>query len=80
MYHLQALLLFGDYLGSKFCPPLETPGLQVPARCIRHFYFFKIILLLDALQLLTLFAGTQTYLEPRLFLLIVFYNGTYSFT
>jgi hypothetical protein len=34
----------------------------------------RIVLLLDALHPLMLFVGTFTYLEPKLFLLIVFYN------
>jgi hypothetical protein len=34
----------------------------------------NIVTLLDALQLIILFAGTLTYLEPKLFLLIIFYN------
>jgi hypothetical protein len=34
----------------------------------------KIILLLDALQLLMLFIGTQMYLEQKLCLLNIFYN------
>jgi hypothetical protein len=32
--------------------------------------------LLDALQLLTLFAGALRYLEPKLFILIIFYSGS----
>jgi hypothetical protein len=35
------------------------------------------VLLLDALQLLMLFVRTLTYLEPKLLLLILFYNGTF---
>jgi hypothetical protein len=34
----------------------------------------KIVLLLDPLQLLISFEGTLMYLEPKLFVLIVFYN------
>jgi hypothetical protein len=33
------------------------------------------IVLLDALQLLKLFAGALMYSEPKLFLLIIFYNS-----
>jgi hypothetical protein len=33
--------------------------------------------LLDAIQLLMLFVGTVTYLEPRLFLLILFHNVSF---
>jgi hypothetical protein len=36
----------------------------------------KIALLLDALQMLMLFVGTLTYLEPKPFLLIIFYDNT----
>jgi hypothetical protein len=35
-------------------------------------YYYQ---MLDARQLLMLFAGTLTYLKPKLFLLIVFYDG-----
>jgi hypothetical protein len=37
----------------------------------------KITLMLDDTQLLMLFTGTLMYLEPKQFLLIVFYNGTF---
>jgi hypothetical protein len=37
----------------------------------------KIVLLLDALQLLIFSAGMLTYFEPKLFLLIMFQNGTF---
>jgi hypothetical protein len=36
MYHLDMLHPFGVYLASKFYPS-ETPGLRVPARCMRRF-------------------------------------------
>jgi hypothetical protein len=35
------------------------------------------IVLLEALQLLMLFVRTLTYFEPKLLLLIIFYNGTF---
>jgi hypothetical protein len=78
------IILIGIYSGSKFCPSLlETVGLQFPAWYIRDFRLFNvrfssiIVLLLHALQLLMLFAGTLVYLETKLFLLIVFYTGTF---
>jgi hypothetical protein len=37
------------------------------------------IVLLDAPQLLMLFVGTLTYLEPSLFLLIIIYNGFFNY-
>jgi hypothetical protein len=36
------------------------------------------VFLPDALQLLILFVGTLTYLEPTMLLLITFYNGIFS--
>jgi hypothetical protein len=70
------------YLGYKFCPSvLEIVGLRVPARYMRDFALFNVcsssknIHLLDALQLLMLFAGTLTYLELKPFYLIIFCNG-----
>jgi hypothetical protein len=38
-----------------------------------------IVLLLDVLQLLMLFAGILTYLEPNLFSLITFYESNYNY-
>jgi hypothetical protein len=35
------------------------------------------LVLSDAVQLLILFVGTLTYLEPKLFLLVMLYNGTF---
>jgi hypothetical protein len=74
-HHLDAL--FQVYLGSKFCPSvLEIASLRVTARYIRDFApQVNIVPLLDALQLLMLFAGTLTYSEPKMFSLIIFYNG-----
>jgi hypothetical protein len=36
----------------------------------------KLVVMLNALQQLIFFAETLKYLETKLFLLIVFYNGT----
>jgi hypothetical protein len=77
-YHLYALFFTQIYLGLEFYSSvLETVGLQVPTCYIRGFSIFalllKVALLLEAFQLL-LFVGTLTYLEPKLFLLIIFYN------
>jgi hypothetical protein len=67
-HHLDALFLTQVYRGSKFClSVLEIAGLRVPSGYIRDFPLFnvcsssKIVPLLDALQLLMLFAGTLTY-------------------
>jgi hypothetical protein len=37
----------------------------------------KVVRLLDALQLLILFAGTLTYLETKRFLSVILYSGTF---
>jgi hypothetical protein len=80
-YHLDALFLIQVYLGSIFCPLSETvllgmswdfPVLAMPALQV------TIVLLLDAPQPIMLFVGTSMYFEPKLFLLIIFYNGTFS--
>jgi hypothetical protein len=60
-----------DYLGSKLHPSvLETVGLRVPALyttdfelCSMYVPQAKIVLLLDALQLLILFARMLAYLD-----------------
>jgi hypothetical protein len=39
----------------------------------------KTVLLLDVLQLLILFVGMLTYLEPKRFLLIIYHNGTFNY-
>jgi hypothetical protein len=59
------LLVFGFLLGTS-----ETLLCSMSAPQV------KIFPLLDSLQLL-MFAGTMTYLEPKLFLLIIFYNGSF---
>jgi hypothetical protein len=84
-YHLDALFLIQVYLGFKFCPSLlKTVGLQVPVQYIRHFFLcsmsalrVKIVLLLDMLQIPMLFVGALSNLEPKMFLLVVFYSGTF---
>jgi hypothetical protein len=62
---------------------LETVGLRVPAQYIRDSLCSMsaiqatIVFLLDVLQLLMLFVRMLTYLEPKRFLLIMFYNCTF---
>jgi hypothetical protein len=75
-HRLDALFLTRVYSGSKFCPSvLEIVGLRVPARYIRDFALqVKIVPLLDAHQLLMLFARTLTYSEPETFTVINSYN------
>jgi hypothetical protein len=53
--------------------PWYIPDFSVPSLTLK----VKVVVLLDAPQLLMLFARAPTYLEPKLFLLIVFYNGTF---
>jgi hypothetical protein len=68
--HINSVLLFWKLLVFEFLfGPLKTLLSSMSAPQVR------IVPLLDALQLLTLFAGTLTYLEPKLYLLIVFYSG-----
>jgi hypothetical protein len=81
-HHLDALFLIQVDIGSKFCPSvLEIVGLRVPSRYIRDLLCsvsapqVKTVPLLDALQLLMLFAGTLTYSEPKMFVSTIFYNG-----
>lgn len=65
---------------SEFYPLLETVDLQVSAHYIRLQCSVSAlqvkIVLLNVLQLLGLSVGTLMYLEPRLFLLNIFCNGT----
>jgi hypothetical protein len=60
------LLVFDILLGISETVFCSISALQV-----------KVALLLDAFQLLMLFVGAPTYLEPKLFLLIIFCNGTF---
>jgi hypothetical protein len=78
-HRLDALFLTQVYLGFKFCPSvLEIVGLRVLLdisvifHCSMSSFHVKIIPLLDVHQLLILFAGTLTYLEPETFTLIIF--------
>jgi hypothetical protein len=60
--HLDALLLTQVYRVSKFCPSeLETVGVEFLLGISEIFLYpllVKLVLLLDALQLLVLFVGT----------------------
>jgi hypothetical protein len=51
-------------------------GMHETFFCSRSALLVKIVPLRDALQLLMLFVETLTYLEPKLFLLIVLYSDT----
>ncbi|PNF35161.1 hypothetical protein B7P43_G08774, partial [Cryptotermes secundus] len=73
---LDALFLIQVYFGSKFCPSLlEIVGLEFLLciseilHCSMFAPYLKIVLLLDAQQLLMLSAGMLTYSEPRMFYL-----------
>jgi hypothetical protein len=41
-YHLESPSLLQVYLGSKFCPLLETVGLRVPAQYSRDISLFNV--------------------------------------
>jgi hypothetical protein len=80
-YHLNVLFISQVYRGTKLCPSvLETVGLRIPGRYIRDFSMFvsvllvKIVLLLDALQQLTLSVRAQIFLEPKHCYWSIFYN------
>jgi hypothetical protein len=64
-------LLFSKLLVSEFLLSLAENFL-----CSMSAVLVKIVLLLDAPQLLMLFVGTLTYMKRKLFLVIVFYNIT----
>jgi hypothetical protein len=49
-------------------------GISETFLCLLSALIVKFLLLPDTLQLLMLYGGTLTYLEPNLFLLIIFYN------
>jgi hypothetical protein len=79
-HHLNALFLIQVYLGSKFCLSiLETVSFSpysAPQRlffCSMFALQLKTVLLLDALQLLILSAGTSISFEDKMFPLNVFY-------
>jgi hypothetical protein len=70
IFVLHFSLLFWKFLVFEFLlGTLETLLCSVSAPQV------NIVPLLDALQLLMLFAGTFTYSEPKMFSSIVFYNG-----
>jgi hypothetical protein len=52
-------------------------GVSEALHCSVSDFLVKPLLLLDGLQLLILFLRTFTYSEPKLFLLIIFYNGPF---
>jgi hypothetical protein len=80
-HHFNTLFLIQVYPDSKIYPfLLETAGLRVSTRCIRDCSLFNVCSSNKncpsaiAFQLLMLFVGTlmYSYLEPKLFLLIIF--------
>jgi hypothetical protein len=54
----------------RFCVTVSTAYVQ----------YIHLIVQTDSLQLLTLFGGAVTYLEPKLFPLIICYEGTFLIT
>jgi hypothetical protein len=68
---------------EKYISILDTVGLRVPAQYIRDLLRamsalrVQIFIVLDSLQLLMVFARTLTYLEQKLFLLVLFCNCTF---
>jgi hypothetical protein len=61
MYHLGGLFFTEIYLRPEFCPPLRALVFSVSARHARDFFVLVsavlvIVLLLDALQLLSVFS------------------------
>jgi hypothetical protein len=69
---LNSVLLFWKLLAYEFL--LGTSEILL---CSVSAPQADIVPLLDALQLLMLFAGILTYLEPNLFSLIIFYEFNY---
>jgi hypothetical protein len=67
---LNSVLLFWKLLVFEF-----LLGTSETVLCSMSAPQADIVPLLDALQLLMLSAGTSTYLEPKMFSLIIFYNG-----
>jgi hypothetical protein len=77
-YHFQTLFLVHFYLHSTFSPfILEAVGLWVHTWYIREIYTFNfcssVICASDVNDFIV------TYFEPKLFLLIKFYNGTLNY-
>jgi hypothetical protein len=66
---LNSPLPFWKLLVSEF-----LIGISETLLCSMSALQVKIVSLLDVHQLLMLFAGTLTYLEPETFTLIIFYN------
>jgi hypothetical protein len=67
---LNSVLLFWKLLVFEF-----LLGISEILLCTYSVPHVKTVRLLDAHQLLILFAGTLKYSEPRTFPLIIFYNG-----
>jgi hypothetical protein len=82
-YHRDALFLVRVYLSSKFFVFLFWTLLafvfevRISETFLCSALQVKIAFLPDALQLLMSFVGMLMYLKPNLFLLIIFYNGTF---
>jgi hypothetical protein len=66
---LNPAFLFRKLVGSEF--PL---GMSENFLCSMFVLTVKTVLLLDVLHLLMLFVGASMYLEPQLFVLIIFHN------
>jgi hypothetical protein len=66
---LNSAIPFWKLLVSEF-----LLGISETLHCPMSTLQVKIVPLLDAHQLLMLFAGTLTYSEPETFTLIIFYN------
>jgi hypothetical protein len=64
-----SVLLFWKLLYFEF-----LPGASETMLCAMSASHVKFVPLLDAHQLLMLFAGMLTYSEPKTFSLIIFYN------
>jgi hypothetical protein len=78
---LCSLFKFALVLNSvlSFCELLVFDFLLSTSKallCLMSAPQVKIVLLIDALQLLMLFVGTLTHVEPKLFSLSLFYNDT----
>jgi hypothetical protein len=84
-YHFDALFLYQAYIGSKFSSSLlKSASVRVSARCVRDFALLNICSRKDSFlvvlpQHLMLFVGTLTYLEPKHFIIIVFYNDAFNY-
>jgi hypothetical protein len=80
---LGVLFLLQAYFGLEFYPSLlQTVGRQLSVLYIKEFVLFsvgpqvKIVPVLDAFRVLTLFSGTLTHLEAKLFFSVIFCSIT----